>query len=59
MGIIDVNKKYNIDDMIKDDVMFCATAITIVIFQMASKKRIILVTHSIALHKDLNISKKY
>ena len=28
MGIIDVNKKYNIDDMIKDDVIFCATAIT-------------------------------
>ena len=28
MGIIDLNKKYNIDDMIKGDVMFCATAIT-------------------------------
>tara|TARA_X000000368_G_scaffold418191_1_gene416961 strand:+ start:277 stop:1218 length:942 start_codon:yes stop_codon:yes gene_type:complete len=28
MGIIDLKKKYNIDDMIKGDVMFCATAIT-------------------------------
>ena len=28
MGITDFKKKYNIDDMIKGDVMFCATAIT-------------------------------
>ncbi len=28
MGIIDLKKKYNIEDMIKGDVMFCATAIT-------------------------------
>ena len=28
MGIDDLKKKYNIEDMIKDDVMFCATAIT-------------------------------
>ena len=28
MGISDLKKKYNIDDMIKGDVMFCATAIT-------------------------------
>ena len=28
MGITDLNKKYNIEDMIKGDVMFCATAIT-------------------------------
>ncbi len=28
MGIVDLKKKYNIDDMIKGDVMFCATAIT-------------------------------
>ncbi len=28
MGIIDLNRKYNIDDMIKGDVIFCATAIT-------------------------------
>tara|TARA_B100001250_G_scaffold233543_1_gene200523 strand:- start:460 stop:1038 length:579 start_codon:yes stop_codon:yes gene_type:complete len=28
MGIDDLRRKYNIDDMIKGDVMFCATAIT-------------------------------
>ena len=28
MGITDIKRKYNIDDMIKGDVMFCATAIT-------------------------------
>ncbi len=28
MGIQDVNKKYNIEEMIKGDVMFCATGIT-------------------------------
>ena len=28
MGIQNLKKKYNIDDMIKGDVMFCATAIT-------------------------------
>ena len=28
MGITNLKKKYNIDDMIKGDVMFCATAIT-------------------------------
>ena len=28
MGITDLKRKYNIDDMIKGDVMFCATAIT-------------------------------
>ena len=28
MGIIDLKKKYNLEDMIKGDVMFCATGIT-------------------------------
>ena len=27
-GIIDFNKKYNIEDMIKGDVIFCATGVT-------------------------------
>ena len=59
MGIIDVSKKYNIDDMIKDDVMFCATAITDSdILNGIKKEDNFLVTHSIALHKDLNISEK-
>ena len=28
MGIQDLNKKYNIDELIKGDVFFCATAVT-------------------------------
>ena len=28
LGIRDFNKKYNIDEMIKGDVMFCATGVT-------------------------------
>jgi len=28
LGIIDLNKKYNIEDMIKGDVIFCATGVT-------------------------------
>ncbi len=28
MGIVDIKKKYNLEDMVKGDVMFCATAIT-------------------------------
>ena len=28
MGIDDLNQKYNIDDMVKGDVIFCATGVT-------------------------------
>ena len=28
LGITDFNKKYNIDDMVKGDVIFCATGVT-------------------------------
>ena len=28
LGITDYNKKYNIDDMVKGDVIFCATGVT-------------------------------
>ena len=28
LGIKDLNKKYNIEDMVKGDVIFCATGIT-------------------------------
>ena len=28
LGIKDLNKKYNIDDMVKGDVIFCATGVT-------------------------------
>ena len=30
LGIKDFNKKYNIEDMVKGDVIFCATAILLV-----------------------------
>ena len=28
LGIKDLSKKYNIDDMVKNDVIFCATGVT-------------------------------
>ena len=28
LGITDLNKKYDVDDMIKGDVIFCATGVT-------------------------------
>ena len=28
LGILDLDKKYNIDDMVKGDVIFCATGVT-------------------------------
>jgi fructose-1,6-bisphosphatase II / sedoheptulose-1,7-bisphosphatase len=28
MGIKDLNQKYNINDMVKEDVIFCATGVT-------------------------------
>ena len=28
LGIKDLNKKYNIEDMVKSDVIFCATGVT-------------------------------
>tara|TARA_B100001057_G_scaffold161763_1_gene162434 strand:- start:1589 stop:2530 length:942 start_codon:yes stop_codon:yes gene_type:complete len=59
LGINDIKKKYNTDDMIKGDVIFCASAITngdIVdgIKDLGDKYEV----SSFALHKDLNISKK-
>ncbi len=59
MGIFDYSKKYNIDDIVKDDVIFCATAITDSdILEGVKKKDNYYLTHSIALHKSENISKK-
>ena len=59
LGKIDVKKKYNIDDMIKGDVIFCATAITngeIVdgVKDLGDKYEV----STFALHKNLKISKK-
>ena len=59
LGISDINKKYNIDDMIKGDVIFSASAITdgdIVsgVKDLGDKFEV----SSFALHKELKISKK-
>jgi len=56
MGILDIKKKYNIEDMIKGDVMFCATAITS--GDLVNGVKIgenFYETNTIALHKDGNI----
>ena len=59
LGIKDIKKKYNIDDMIKGDVIFCASAITngdIVdgIKDLGDKYEV----STFALHKDLKIFRK-
>ena len=59
LGIIDINKKYNIEDLIKGDVIFSATAITdgdLVsgVKDLGDKYEV----SSFVLHKDLKISKK-
>ncbi len=59
LGITDVSKKYNIDDLIKGDVIFSATAITdgdLVsgVKDLGDKYEV----SSFVLHRDLNISKK-
>ena len=59
LGITDVEKKYNIDEMIKGDVIFCASAITkgeIVdgIKDLGDKFEV----STFALHKDSNTIKK-
>ena len=53
MGITDLKKKYNIDDMIKGDVMFCATAITNGDLANGIKdQKEFYEANTIALHKD-------
>ena len=59
LGITDTSKKYNIDDLIKGDVIFSATAITdgdLVsgVKDLGDKYEV----SSFVLHKDLKISKK-
>ncbi len=59
LGVKDVKKKYNLDDMIKGDVIFCATAITngeIVdgIKDLGDKYEV----STFALHKHYKLSKK-
>ncbi len=53
MGIVDLKRKYNIEDMIKGDVMFCATAITDGDLANGVKDhKDFYETTTIALHKD-------
>ena len=59
LGIKDLKKKYNIEDMIRGDVMFCASAITngeIIdgVKDLGDKYEV----STFALHKNLKISKK-
>ena len=59
LGISDISKKYNIEDLIKGDVIFSATAITdgdLVsgVKDLGDKYEV----SSFALHKDFKISKK-
>ena len=57
-GIKNLKKKYNIDDMVKGDVIFCATAITDAIFLLVPGIQKNLddefVTSTYALHKSSN-----
>ena len=57
MGINDLKKKYNIEDMVKGDVMFCATAITNGDLVDGVKDKIdYYETTTIALHKNKRTS---
>ncbi len=60
MGITDLKKKYNIDDMIKGDVMFCATAITDgELAQGIKDQKDFYTANTIAMHKVGNINTIY
>ena len=58
-GINDFNKKYNIDEIVRGDVMFCASAVTNgeLLSGIIDEKNTFKVS-TYALHKDINISKK-
>ncbi len=59
LGITDLNKKYNIEDMIKGDVIFCATGVTDGDMLKGIKyKGDSFEASSFVLHKSQNLSKK-
>ena len=59
MGVKDIRKKLNIEDMIKGDVMFCATAITDGnLLKGISKNNDKIIANTLALHKNSKIIKK-
>ncbi len=60
MGITDLNRKYNIEDMVKGDVIFCATAITDGDLALGIKdKNEFFEANTIALHKEGKINTIY
>ena len=60
MGITDLKRKYNIEDMIKGDVMFCATAITDGdLAKGVNDQSEYFETNTIALHKHGKINTLY
>jgi fructose-1,6-bisphosphatase II / sedoheptulose-1,7-bisphosphatase len=59
LGVVDIKKKYNIDEMVKGDVMFCATGVTNgdLVGGIVNKGDSYEAT-TFALHKHSNINKK-
>ena len=59
LGISDFKKKYNIMDMVKGDVIFCATGITGGdLLEGINDKGVYFEANSFVLHKSQNTSKK-
>ena len=59
LGITDLNKKYNIEDMIKGDVIFCATGVTDgEMLKGINDKGDFFEASSFVLHKSQKLSKK-
>ena len=58
MGIKDLNKKYDLNEIIKGDTIFCATGITSGdLLKGVNLKDNIYVTETLVTHKSSNISK--
>ena len=59
LGISDFKKKYNIDEMVKGDVIFCATGVTdgLLVNGIKNSKNTFEAT-TLALHKNEKINKK-
>jgi len=58
MGINNIEKKYNINDMIKGDVIFCATGVTDGdLFKGIINNNDVFEANTLALHKSQNINK--
>ena len=59
LGLKNLNHKYNVDDMIKGDVIFCATGVTTGYFlNGVINKNDFYETNTFALHKSENVIKK-